>query len=950
MMKTTALRVAAGACAALLLSGTSFAQNDPQAPALRGTFRYASPPIKADVSPPLRSMRVIAPDDFNSVFAGALLVDPDPIGRKLNFSADDRDPVVQRSSGPALTIPAPALAFNAGSGTANPPDPVGDVGLAHYVRMSNATFQIFNKTTGASVFGPANINTLFQGFGADCELENAGDPIVLYDQFANRWLLSQFSNGTGPNFFNCVAVSTTSDPLGTWQRYAFPAAVFPDYPKYGIWPTATNSAYLITTRELDSNAIGVYAIDRAAILSGSLTPTVISFINQLTPTAARFLGDGLLPADVDGNAVPPAGSPAYFVGSMDDGGPYGATQDALSLWRFNINFAAPATSTFVLYGAIPIAPYDTIYPCVGRSCVPQPPPGGAVDILSYRQRPLHRAAYRNFGSYETIVTNQSVEAATGMAGIRWWELRNPGGTPLLVQDSTYAPGVTDGVQRWMGSIAQDRNGAMALGYSASSTTVFPSVRYTGRLESDPLNTMPQGEGEFIAGTGVHTAATRRWGDYTSMNVDPVDDCTFWYVNEYFATNSTTWTLRVGSFKFPECGQPNFGITVTPLSQDVCTPNNATFNVQASAYSGFSGAATLAATGNPATTTVSFAPATIAAVPGSSTLTIGNTGAVPAGTYTVNVSSTGGSPAALRERSATVNIVTQTPGPPTPVSPANAAENLSIVPTLSWSTLAGSRASLVEIATDSAFTNIVATSPASTATTFTPSTPLAYGTQFFWRVRAANICGDGANSAVFSFRTRPAPATCAAGTDLITVFSDNTESGTNGWTVSPASGTTWTLSTLNPSSGTTSWLAADVVTPSDQLLTSPAIPLPAALSRLQLRFRHEVNMEPNGAACFDGGFVEVSTNGTTFTPVAGSDVIEDLYDGQLASGVAAWCGEAPYANATVDLASLAGQTVNLRFHLQTDNGVGFAPDGWFVDDIQVLGCGDTFANGFSNGFE
>jgi hypothetical protein len=949
-MKTSALRAAATACVSLLLSSAALAQTTPEAPQLRGTFRYASPPIKADVSPPLRSMRVVPPDDFNSVFAGALLVDPDPIGRKINFSADDRDPVVQRSSGPVLTIPAPTLAFNAGSGTANPPDPVGDVGPTHYVRMSNATFQIFNKATGASVFGPANINTLFQGFGADCELENAGDPIVLYDQFANRWLLSQFSNGTGPNFFNCVAVSTSGDPLGTYQRYAFPAAVFPDYPKYGIWPTATNSAYLITTRELDSNAIGVYAIDRAAILSGSLTPTVVSFINQLTATAAPFLGDGLLPADVDGSTVPPAGSPSYFVGSMDDGGPYGATQDALSLWRLNVNFAAPATSTFVLYGAIPIAPYDTIYPCVGRSCVPQPPPGGAVDILSYRQRPLHRAAYRNYGSYESIVTNQSVEAATGMAGIRWWELRNPGGTPLLVQDSTYAPGVTDGVQRWMGSIAQDRNGAMALGYSASSATVFPSVRYTGRLESDPLNTMPQGEGEFIAGTGVHTATTRRWGDYTSMNVDPVDDCTFWYINEYFATNSTTWTLRVGSFKFPECGQPSFGIDVTPLSQDVCTPDDATFNLQANAYAGFSGAATLAATGNPATSTVSFSPASIAAVPGGSTLTVGNTGAVAAGTYTINVGATGGSPSATRSRTATLNVFTQPPAAPVPSAPADDAINTSIRPTLTWNLAAQGQTYVVEIATDAAFANIVATSPTLTGTSFTPATALLFDTEYFWRVRSTNVCDAGANSAVFSFRTRPSAGNCPAGSGPVNVFFDNVENGVNGWTVSPAAGNTWGLSTLNPSSGTTSWLAPDVTVTSDQLLTSPPITLPTTLSLHQLRFRHEVNMEPDAVGCFDGGFMEISTNGTTFTPLPPTDVIEDFYDGRLGSGTQAWCGQAPYTTATVDLSAFAGQTVNLRFRMQTDGSVGFAPDGWFIDDIQVLGCGDTFVNGFSDGFE
>jgi hypothetical protein len=793
------------------------------------------------------------------------------------------------------------------------------------------------------VFGPANINTLFQGFGGDCETENAGDPIVLYDQFANRWLLSQFSNSTGPNFFNCVAVSTTGDPTGTYQRYAFSAAVFPDYPKYGIWPTATNSAYLITTRELGTNSIGVYAIDRAAILGGSLTPTIISFINELTTTAAPFLGDGLLPADVDGNAVPPPGSPAYFVGSMDDGGPYGATQDALSFWRFTINFATPASSTFVLHGAIPIAPYDTIYPCAGRSCVPQPPPGGAVDILSYRQRPMHRAAYRNYGSYESIVTNQSVEAAPNMAGIRWWELRNPAGTPVLIQDSTFAPGVTDSVQRWMGSIAQDKNGNMALGYSASSTTVFPSIRYTGRLESDPYNQMAQGEGEFIAGTGVNTQGTRRWGDYTSMNVD-TDDCTFWFINEYFPTNSTQWTLRAGSFKFPECGTPTFGVQVSPLSKDVCTPNDATFDVQAHAYDGFTGSANLSATGNPATSTVSFAPASIASVPGTSTLTVGNTGAVAAGSYTLSVSGTGGSPSATRSRDAVLNVFTQTPAAPTLTAPANSSINQSIRPTLTWSSVTQGQTYLIEVATDAAFTNVVFTSTPSTATTINVGNALNFDTQYFWRARSTNVCGAGANSTVFSFRTRPAAGQCNAGDTFKTVFFDNVENGVNGWTVSTGA-TTWAQSTASPSSGTMSWLARDVVAATDQLLTSPSIVLPASLNLMQLRFRHEVNMEPNGPACFDGGFVEISTNGTTFSVVPPNNVIEDFYDGLLGSGIQAWCGQVPYSTATLDLSSFAGQTVNLRFHAQTDAGVGFDPEGWYVDDIQVGGCQEGFSDGF-----
>jgi hypothetical protein len=222
-------------------------------------------------------------------------------------------------------------------------------------------------------------------------------------------------------------------------------------------------------------------------------------------------------------------------------------------------------------------------PAGSRNCIPQPTTAQRVDILSYRQRPMHRAAYRNFGTHESIVTNQSVEAVAGIAGIRWWEIRLPGGTPTLFQEGTYAPGATDGIHRWMGSIAMDQFGNMALGYSASdATATFPSSWYTGRLASDPPGQMPQGEDSFIDGTGSQLSTGARWGDYTSMNLDPTDDCTFWYVNQYYpVTSNNIWRMRVGAFRFPPCGAggptgiqgtvtefgggPLAGVTVTPSS-------------------------------------------------------------------------------------------------------------------------------------------------------------------------------------------------------------------------------------------------------------------------------------------------------------------------------------------------------------------------------------------------
>ena len=251
---------------------------------------------------------------------------------------------------------------------------------------------------------------------------------------------------------------------------------------------------------------------------------------------------------------------------MDNGGPYGAPQDALTLWKFTANFTTPALSTFTLANTIPIAAYDTMLSfCSGRACIPQPGTTNKIDHLGYRQRPLWRLAYRNFGNHESLVTNQSVEATAGMAGIRWWEIRSPNSSPVIYQEGTYNPGAADGIHRWMGSIAQDSAGNMALGYSASNgATTFPSSRYTGRLASDPLGTMPQGEGSIINGTGSQTGGGNRWGDYTSMNVNPVDDCTFWYVNEWVPTTSERgWQLRIGAFKFPATAVSPPNSTLTP---------------------------------------------------------------------------------------------------------------------------------------------------------------------------------------------------------------------------------------------------------------------------------------------------------------------------------------------------------------------------------------------------
>ncbi len=918
------------------------------APVYRAMNRGVSPVVHADISPALRDMTPLPvpdmsltprdmKDDFNSDLMQA-------------FGFQDYDMSTDTTIYPPR-IPAPLVSFNGQPNISNvaPPDSVGDVGPNHYVAMSNLSFQIFTKT-GTSVFGPALTNTLWAGFGGPCQTENAGDPVVLHDQLANRWLLMQFTSA-GPVWYVCLALSTGPDPTGTYQRYQISTGGnFPDYPKMSVWP----NGYYVSTREFlgaggPFQGAGAYAMDRVQMLAGNLAPTVISML--ATPTPAYNVGDGLLPADIDGFTLPPAGSPAYFMGAMDDGGPYAAPQDALTLWKYTANFVTPASSTFVLTNTIPIAPYDTIYPCPGggRSCIPQSGTTNLVDIQSYRQRPLHRLAYRNFGSHQSLVTNQSVEAPGPFAGVRWWEIRSPNVTPLIYQQGTYAP--ADGLHRWMGSAAQDSAGNMALGYSTSSATTFPSLAYTGRLAGDPLNTMPQGEGVIHTGTGSQTGGGQRWGDYSSLNVDPTDDCTFWFVSEYVpVTSERGWQLRIGSFRFNECGTPGFSLGVSPASRNICVGSTATYTVTNNSIASFAGPVTLALAGAPAPSTGSFSPNPVP-TPGTSTLTISNTAGIAAGTYplTINGTATGADP---RSTNATLVVTALVAVAPTLTSPANSSLGVSVRPAFQWSNT-GATDYTLQVATDAAFTNIVFTTTV-TATTATPGSDLASDTVHYWRVRSNNACGASPFSTVFSFRTLTAPGTCSVGTTALNVYNEDFSNGIGAYTTTGSTGaSTWAISTARPSllSGGNAMRAIDIATASNQVLTSPMIVLPANQSPLTLRFQTWRQLETNGAiACYDGGLVEVSGNGGPFTALPANRLLNDPYRGAITGGGIGWCDNParPYnaADTLIDLADYVGQTVQLRWRVSTDTSVGF--EGMYVDDVRVQACSSDLI--FRNGFD
>ena len=440
-------------------------------------------------------------------------------------------------------------------GNSVPPNTNGAVGLTQYVQTVNEAYEVFDKATGASILGPASISSLWSGFGGVCQTNGTGDPVVLYDELANRWLISQFA-GSGAPTDECVAISTSADATGTYRRYAFHlGSNFFDRPRLGVWP----DGYYMSVNVFNSGGLFLgpqaFAFDRAAMLAGA----VATF---LTPGITGGASEpSFQPSDIDGVTTPPAGTGNPFV-SFPATGTY-------KVRLFHADFVTPGNTTFNLVGSPAAAGFTMLCPTT-VACVPQPNGTALLDGLG--RGLMVRLAYRNFSDHESVVGNYAV-SANGVAGIRWFELRNVTNGPVTVyQDSTYQP---DATWRWTGSAAMDREGNLALGFSASSSTVNPSIRYTGRLASDPPNTLPQGEAILIAGGGSQTGSSG-WGSYSSMTVDPVDDCTFWYTNEYYETTSPfNWRTRIGNFKFKECTAgptPTPTPTVTPTPTATPTPS------------------------------------------------------------------------------------------------------------------------------------------------------------------------------------------------------------------------------------------------------------------------------------------------------------------------------------------------------------------------------------------
>lgn len=497
-------------------------------------------PVAHDISRPLREIAPIAPQ-----WEGLITHDVKPVP---HHSAGGVDTALQTSTptATAATISSSTGFDGIGISTgynvsSEPPDTNGSAGSTQYVQWVNTVFAVFDKSTGNKVYptsGYAAGNTIWSGFsGGKCATNNDGDPIVIWDKQAQRWIFTQFSVTGGPPYYQCVAVSQTSDATGAYYRYAYSFGTnFNDYPKMGVWTDGYYFTFNLFARGRRFAGADLCAMDRTTALAGGAASMVCK---QLSTSYG-----GVLPADIDGasgasgtTSLPPAGTHEYFVN-------FGS--NSLNVWRATPSYSA---GTMTLSGPtnIPVAAFSEA--CNGGACIPQP--GTSQQLDSLADRLMYRLSYRYFTSgssgYGSLLVNHSVVAGSS-TGARWYELRDSGTGPTVYQQGTYAP---DNNYRWMGSVAQDKLGNIAVGYSVSSSSVYPSIRFATHAPTDSSGVL-SGEQLVVAGSGYQNGHTR-WGDYASVSVDPTDDCTLWFTTEYLANSGDfIWSTHVQHFKLGSC--------------------------------------------------------------------------------------------------------------------------------------------------------------------------------------------------------------------------------------------------------------------------------------------------------------------------------------------------------------------------------------------------------------
>lgn len=491
---------------------------------------FVQHPVYFDVSPPLRDIVKHLPPRADNSWKDGIVRNhfndrPKPSGQAPGGLSD---PNLQTKNG---LIPTDTTIVNF-DGNVNiqnvyPPDTYGDVGPNHYFQVVNMHYSIYSKT-GTTILGPLDNSTIFNGMPNN---SNNGDAVVVYDEQADRWLFSQFSFPNGQfsqPYYQMIAVSQTGDPTGTWYRYEYSFTDLPDYPKFGVWPDAYYMSTNLFTAGSNYNGVEAIAFNRSQMLAGNSTATMVSFTKPASDEAYAWL-----PSDCDG-PFPTGNPPNYFVYMFD-----GTSNDHLGMYEFHVDWTNTANSTFGNFLSLPVNSFTA-----NISGIPQPSTTRKLDPLN--DRLMYRLQYRKFSDHAALVCNHTVDVSSTVAGIRWYELRKTTGAWSIYQQSTYS--IADNNSRWMASIAMDSSGNMALGYSVSSGSLYPAIRYTGRLKTDALNSMTISERGIFNGSGSQTGTAQRWGDYSSMTVDPSATATYWYTQEYYATTSNVgWKTRIASF-------------------------------------------------------------------------------------------------------------------------------------------------------------------------------------------------------------------------------------------------------------------------------------------------------------------------------------------------------------------------------------------------------------------
>ncbi len=883
-------------------------------------------------------------------------VRPEAADRGFGF-----DPLAQKQIDSASTLAVSAFddtivnVDGLGFSGVNPSDTNGDVGNDYYIQSINNSSSsgviILNKSDG-SIASQFVMDTIASGSGTGCG-GGRGDPVVLFDQFADngagqpkgRWVLTEF---TSTSF--CVYISKTSDPLGTtsstWYIYEFTSATggLPDYPKFGVW----QDAYYVGANESNRQ----YAFDRTNMLNGATARGYQVFTTVGLP---GFGFQHMMPADADGETLPPSGSPGIFMRHRD--GDYhdsGALPDVLEIWEFSTDFDTPSNSAITGPINIETSEFDTHLGGTGFGDLSVPQPDGATNLFPLKQPLMWRVQHRTIDNKQYLVGNMVTDVdGNDYHGVRWWQLERAAATTnggwTLKDEGTYT--LNDGVHRWMASAAMDGDGNIALGYNTSSSSIYAGMRYAGRLKDDPPGTMPRGENSIIEGSASNSSS--RYGDYTSLNVDPVDECTFWYTAQYNPTSN--WNTRVGSFKFEQCG--------CLLSLDVINVTGAVANVDNNIQVSWNDSTTAEITEYKVyrSTTMGTGYTQIAVVSDTS-MGVGGSGSytyddptVSDGTtyYYIVKASDGGSCLTTdsNEVSATATGLCTLAPTFSGVASATNDANASCSLTVNWPSAssqcpngAGDIRYSVYRSTNSAFTPDPSTLIISGVNSLSYNDTdglLQSDTDYYYIVRSEDLDNNlSDNNTVITSVFPTGPLTLLPFDENLDGYADTAAAVANGWSHIESIVETgiWRIESGddNTTGTTNAFVSTDVDHTTDKsVITRQFSPTATTV----LSFHHKFAFENT----WDGGVLEISIdNGLNWIDL-GPLMTNGNYNGSLQSspnpisGRPAWTGTlATYTEVTVPLAAYDSQLVQVRWRSGSDASVGGGD--WKVDDIIISNSG------------